>query len=72
MPHRRLLFGARLARGLSGGRQSGKPFSPFYGRYGSTGMRLSSGVYSPPSMQYNMVQGGLHNLGTSVAHSTWG
>ena len=48
MSRRGTLFGSRSARGLSGGRQSGRPFSPHYGQYGSTRMKSSSGVDSPP------------------------
>ena len=65
-------FGTQSARGLSGGRQSGRLYSPIYGRYGSTGMRSFSGVDPPPPTRYSTVQVGLQDPGTSVARSTRG
>ena len=65
-PRWRMLSGDRSVRALSDERRCGGPFSLPYGRYGSTGMRSSSGVVSHPPTQYSMMRGGLHNIGISV------
>ena len=57
-------FWQSICHGLSGGRQSGRPSSPYYGRYGSTGTRLYLGVDPPPPMRYSMLRGGSQGPGT--------
>ena len=65
-------FGNQSARCLSGGRQSGRLYSPHYGRYGSTRMRSTSGVKPSPLMRYSTVRARLQDPGISVARPTRG